>query len=340
MFLRRLEWAVAAGAAGWAAVRLAGADRAGWGEAWSVPLLSFTPQVASAACGAALLMRGRGSSAVTGLAGAALAAAVVPRAVPGRRAGTGGRPGTGGPAAAGGPVLRVLTVNLLHGHAEPAAVVGLVRDTAADVLFIQEVTGDSAAGLGRHGIDDLLPHRVIDPAVRDTAIYARRPLTGEPGAAGELGWARRPGGWHTARQGPCWSAARLEPAPGRFVRLVCVHTQPPLPPWQAGGTAAWRAGLAGLPGPGEIPVIMAGDFNATLDHAQFRRLLGRGYTDAAAQAGLGLVPTWGLEPGGRPPLLTIDHVLTDSRGTARNASVHPVAGTDHRALYAEIRLSA
>ena len=54
MSLRHLEWAVAAGAAGWAAVRLAGADRADRIESWSVPLLSFTPQVAVAAPLAAL----------------------------------------------------------------------------------------------------------------------------------------------------------------------------------------------------------------------------------------------------------------------------------------------
>jgi endonuclease/exonuclease/phosphatase (EEP) superfamily protein YafD len=336
MSLRRLEWAVAAGAAGWAAVRLAGADRAGWGEAWSVPLLSFTPQVATAACAAALLMRGRGSSAVTGLAGAALAAVVAPRAVPGRWVGPGGRGGLGGQGGSGGQVLRVLTVNLLHGHAEAGAVLGLVRDTAADVLFVQEITGEAAARLTRHGIDDLLPHRAVSPAVRDTGIYARHPLTNEPG---EQGWARKPGGRHRPGHGSCWSSATLEPAPGCFVRLVCVHTPPPLPPWKAGGAAAWRTALTELPGPGDRPVIMAGDFNATLDHAQFRRLLRRGYADAAAQAGRGLVPTWGLEPHGRPPLLTIDHVLTDSRCTTWTTSVYPLAGTDHRALYAEVRVS-
>ena len=31
--------------------------------------------------------------------------------------------------------------------------------------------------------------------------------------------------------------------------------------------------------------ILAGDFNATLDHAELRRLIGRGYHDAAEQAG-------------------------------------------------------
>jgi len=37
-------------------------------------------------------------------------------------------------------------------------------------------------------------------------------------------------------------------------------------------------------------------FNATLDHAQFRRLLRRSYADAAIQAGNGLSPTWDRNP--------------------------------------------
>ena len=42
---RRMEWALAGALAGWAAARLAGADRLRFAEAWAVPLLSFTPQV-------------------------------------------------------------------------------------------------------------------------------------------------------------------------------------------------------------------------------------------------------------------------------------------------------
>ena len=60
------------------------------------------------------------------------------------------------------------------------------------------------------------------------------------------------------------------------------------------------------------PRVLAGDFNATLDHAELRRLLDRGYRDAAEQAGVALRPTW---PAGKslPTLVTIDHVLADPR---------------------------
>ncbi|HEX4059821.1 MAG TPA: endonuclease/exonuclease/phosphatase family protein [Streptosporangiaceae bacterium] len=304
MSLRHLEWAGAAGLAGWAAVRLTGADRAAWAEALTVPPLSFTPQAASAAVAGALLMRDRGAAAVAGLAGAALSAAVLPRAVPRPR-----------PDPAG-PVLRVLTANLLHGRAAADAVVHLVGQTGADVLFVQELTGGAVARLSRAGLGDLLPYQVTQPLARDTGIYARHPL--RPGPAG-----------------PARTTASLDLPRGPSVQVICVHATPPRRP---SGAALWRAELADLPSPGDLPVIVAGDFNATLDHAQFRRLLRRGYTDAAAAAGRGLVPTWGPEPRGRPPLLTIDHVLTDARCAARTTSVHRLAGTDHRALFAELRL--
>jgi endonuclease/exonuclease/phosphatase family metal-dependent hydrolase len=87
-------------------------------------------------------------------------------------------------------------------------------------------------------------------------------------------------------------------------------------------------------------VVLAGDFNATLDHAQFRRLLRLGYVDAASQVGNGLALTWGPEPTGSPALLTVDHVLVDRRCGVLATSVHRLPGSDHQALYAELRLPA
>jgi endonuclease/exonuclease/phosphatase (EEP) superfamily protein YafD len=82
--------------------------------------------------------------------------------------------------------------------------------------------------------------------------------------------------------------------------------------------------------------VLAGDFNATLDHVQFRRLLRTGHVDAAGQVGKGLVPTWG--PVGRLAVLAIDHVVVDPGCAVLAASVHNLPGSDHRAVYAELRL--
>ncbi len=86
---------------------------------------------------------------------------------------------------AAGLVLRVLTANLLVGRAAAGVVVELARRIDADLLFVQELTGDAAVGLQRAGLGDLLPYRVPQPASCATqdSIYARYPLRGEPPAA-------------------------------------------------------------------------------------------------------------------------------------------------------------
>ncbi len=302
--------------AGWAAARLAGADRARFAEAWAVPLLSFTPQVTAGGWASALLLRGTGPAAAAAVASAALTAAVAPRAVSSRQ-----------PPAAG-PVLRVVTANLLAGRAVAEVVVELVSRTHADVLFLQELTGRASAGLRRAGLEDLLPHRVTQPVPDGrlrSAIYARYPLASGPPAA--------PGS--AAR-----CTARLDLPSGQFAQLACIHAAPPRPPWSRTATARWRHQLSALPAAGDSPRILAGDFNATPDHAQFRRLLRRGYADAASQVGNGLVQTWGPQPDRRLALLAIDHVLIDRRCAALATSAHPLTGSDHRALFAELRLPA
>jgi endonuclease/exonuclease/phosphatase (EEP) superfamily protein YafD len=313
---RHLDWAVAGALTGWAAARLAGADRVHAAEAWTVPLLSFTPQAAAAAWASALLLRGKGPAAAAAVAGAALTAVVAPRVLPSRQ------------PAAGGPVLRVLTSNLLAGRAAPDQLVDLVARKNADVLCLQELTADAVDGLKRAGLDDLLPHRVVPPTPprsAGTAIYARHPLRGGPPAA--IVTAAR-------------CAATLDLPSGQSVLVACIHPKPPKPPWRREATARWRSQLAALPPPGDCPQILAGDFNATLDHAQFRRLLRLGYVDAASQAGRGLDLTWGPEPDRRPALLAIDHVLADRRCSILATSAHRVSGSDHRAFYAEVRLPA
>ena len=106
-----------------------------------------------------------------------------------------------------------------------------------------------------------------------------------------------------------------------------------------GSVGIWDADLHALP-PADShgPLrILAGDFNATLDHADLRRVLAGGYEDAASVVGAGLRPTW---PTGRlvPPTVAIDHVLADERAGVRAVSVHGLPGTDHRAVLAELVL--
>jgi endonuclease/exonuclease/phosphatase (EEP) superfamily protein YafD len=321
---------VAGTVAGWAAARLSGADRLRLAQAWSVPLLSFTPQAAAGAGASALLLRGKGPAAVAALAGAAMAAAVTPRATRSRQ-----------PAAAG-PVVRLLTANLFVGRGSGDALTELAACQHADAVFVQELTDEAAERLRRAGLTDLFPHALrpaTEPGRLRSAIYARYPLLADLPGAGHLAASDSapvcPAPLSAAR-----CTARLALPSGPCVRLACIHAQPPKPPWSPRATARWRSQLAALPPPGADPVILAGDFNATLDHSALRRLLDLGYVDAASQVGSGLAPTWGPRPHRRPALLAIDHFLVSPQCAVLATSTHVLPGSDHRAVYAEIRLPA
>lgn len=319
-------WTAVGAWGAWALVRLTGADRLPGIEIPSAPLLAITPYVVAAApvpITAALLLRRWRAAAVAGVVAAGLLVAVVPRAV------------GGGDPVARGPVLRVLTANLLLGGADPARLVDLVRRTKADVLSLQELPPEGVDRYERAGLTGLLPEKALDarPGAAGSGLYSRHPLRVLPPLPGtELAMPR----------------AELTLPGGRRVEMTAVH---PVPPIDTVSFRAWKRDLAVLPSarpavaaaggrahaPGDGPVrILAGDFNATLDHANLRRLIGRGYADAADRAGAGLVPTWGLDDP--RPALTIDHVLVDRRCAVGEVEVHDLEGSDHRAVFAEVRL--
>jgi endonuclease/exonuclease/phosphatase (EEP) superfamily protein YafD len=310
--IANVSWVVAGGLAGWAVARVAAVDRHRRAETAAVPLVSFTPQVAAAAPWAALGLRlaGRRGPAVT----AAVAAAALGLVVRARRV---ARP----QPPASGPVLRVLTFNMFFGRADAEILAGRVRQLDADVLFLQELTEDAVTRLKQAGLEDLMPHAQLElwGGSRGSGIYSRFPLDDGP----------RVTPVHMAQP-----TALVRLPGGRAVEVVCVH--PVTPQLGRGGATRWREELGVLPAPGELPRVLAGDFNSTLDHAVFRDVLRLGYADAAQQAGRALTPTWG--PPGRGAVLTLDHVLAGRGCAVLGYSVHPVPGSDHRAVFAEVQL--
>jgi endonuclease/exonuclease/phosphatase (EEP) superfamily protein YafD len=307
--MRRLvAWLLVAACAAWAVVRLLGLER-GFPL---VPLIAFTPLAAAGAVAVAALaalLRERAAAVVAAVLAVVLIAVVAPRAL-------------GGPSDADGPRLRVLSANMQFGTGSPEALVDAVRRTRADVLSVQELTPELASDLDTAGLAELLPERVIDPRPRGSGngLYARIPLIPGP-ITGRL---RNP-----------LAVATTRPSGGPPVQLMAVHVTPPF----RHQVAAWRSDLRAVPRaePSGPLRILAGDFNATLDHAELRDLLDSGYDDAADEVGAGLRATW---PNARrlPPPVTIDHVLADERIGVREFSVHPIPGTDHRAVFAELVL--
>ncbi|MBA2896147.1 endonuclease/exonuclease/phosphatase family protein [Nonomuraea soli] len=305
---RWFSWTIVTFLAAWALVRLLGWETG----SFLTQLMTMTPYAAAFALvmGLFLLVRRAWRPAVAALAVcAALAAAVLPRAVTG--------------STASGTELRVLALNMF-GRADPEAVVDLVRRHRPHVLSALELTPGQVERLDEAGLKELMPHRVLEPeySASGSGLYSTLPLT-------RLDGLFTPIGHHMP-------AASLALPGAGTVQVVAVHPNPPL----GRMTAEWNASLAALPPPSASEIrVLAGDFNASLDHRAFRDLLARGYVDAADQAGKGLVPTW---PNSRrlpvPPFITIDHVVADARVSVAGVEVHDVPGTDHRAVFADLRL--
>jgi endonuclease/exonuclease/phosphatase (EEP) superfamily protein YafD len=124
--------------------------------------------------------------------------------------------------------------------------------------------------------------------------------------------------------------------------IVSVHPVAPIPQQMRN----WRADLewvAGLCGTGST--IVAGDFNATLDHMEDLAVDGADLgtcADAAAATGNGAVGTW---PTSLPALVgtPIDHVMATPDWTVSGVRVvdtHDDHGSDHRPVVAHLTRTA
>ncbi|ACZ90997.1 endonuclease/exonuclease/phosphatase family protein [Streptosporangium roseum] len=307
-FPRALAWVVVTPFAAWAVARVAGLERG----ALVTQIMTGTPYVAAGSLlpvVLAALARNRAVTAVALVTAAALGSSVLPRAL-------------GSSEAAAGTPLRVLTLNMLFGGAEPEPVTALVRRLRPDVLSTQELTAEMVEKLDAAGLRELLPYRLLAPdhGASGSGLYARYPLDPLEGMF-------RPVGHNMP-------AATIVLPGVKPVEVVDVHPYPPLEEHVREWTEALEAFPPAVP---DRIRILAGDFNASLDHAAMRRFLSRGYVDSADRAGQGLTPTW---PANEriPPLITIDHVVVDQRVKVNEVSVHTVPGTDHRAVFADLRL--
>ncbi|GAA3682368.1 endonuclease/exonuclease/phosphatase family protein [Nonomuraea antimicrobica] len=301
-----LTWLAVTPFAAWAVARVAGLERG------SLPtqLMTATPYAAAGSLISLLIAavaRKRAATAVALVATTALGLSVLPRAL-------------GAGDAAGGRPFKVMTINMLFGRADVATIMTLVREFDPDVLSTQELTPGAVADLDAAGLKELMPHRVLQDQwnAGGSGLYSKHPVRPLPDLMPDTG-----------HQMP---AATISLPGGAPVDFIDAHPFPPLGAY----VDDWNAALAAFPSasPDRVRVI-AGDFNASLDHAAMRDLLARGYKDAADQVGAGLIPTW---PANKrvPPLITIDHVLVDRRIGVREVSVHDVPGTDHRAVLAQL----
>lgn len=218
------------------------------------------------------------------------------------------------------PAITVMTSNMKYGEADPATLIQLARDRDVDVLAVQELTSKAITRLEAAGIDALLPYHVLSPGNlgAGTGLYSKYPLSAE---------AEIPGFGFT----PVRASVEVN---GTAFTLLSFHSKAPL---KNGSTTPWADDLAQLEAvlptlPG--PAIVAGDFNATRDHVQFRDLL-TDFSDSADDAGARIFPTFPTDQV-VGPLVSIDHVLVSATLVGTGVDSYTVPGTDHRAVVATV----
>jgi endonuclease/exonuclease/phosphatase (EEP) superfamily protein YafD len=227
--------------------------------------------------------------------------------------------------------VTVLSWNTLGDSVPASEIARVALANGADVIALPETTAGTAkavaAALARHG-RRLVPHTIALDHVaraRSTSLLI----------AADLGRYRIDTGVGDTRVLP--SVVAVPSGGQRAPSIVAVHAVAP----SAGELAAWRSDLRWVAGrcTGDN-VLLAGDFNATLDHLAG---LGGGRLgtvgtcrDAASDTGNAAVGTW---PTSVPALVgaPIDHVMATPNWSAsgfRVLSGEDGAGSDHRPVLA------
>ncbi|MEU5154707.1 endonuclease/exonuclease/phosphatase family protein [Glycomyces sp. NPDC021274] len=315
-WLRVLSWLGTAGVVTYGAVRLLGLE-SGFLLVTTVAFVPYFVVAALVGAGLQMVVRHWLAAGATAAMAVALAIVLVPRAVADDQ------------PAAGGAELTVMSVNLYVGNANFDYIMELVEEHQPDLLSVQELTPGSPDAFTERGLDELMPYAILEPddLAIGTGLYSRYPLE-------RIETVGRDAIFYQI-------AAEVDVPEGTDIRFMAAH---PAAPASAERIPLWEEDFEQLPRPdGGLPWVLAGDFNATLDHENMRELLDSGYTDAAEAAGEGLDATWQPTEGYLNglitiPAVTLDHVIAEEGIEVLDWEVLDKAGSDHAPVVARLRL--
>ncbi|MEJ7844638.1 MAG: endonuclease/exonuclease/phosphatase family protein [Acidimicrobiales bacterium] len=249
------------------------------------------------------------------------------------------RPGRGAPpvpaAGADAPTLTVATANGLYDNTAPGRWGPAVLALDADVLAVQELSAHVHRALGSAGVDDRYPHRVVYERERSAGagLWSRHPLRDV--RVVDLG----------NRDVTNIGIVAVAEVDGHPVTVVNVHTVAPIDRSRRGAWFASFAALRRVLDHVEGPVVLLGDWNATLHHVTLRRFIAEAaLRDAHVECRRGHAATWPSPGSGRvahrliPMVALIDRVIVGGPVAVRAVSEHTVPGSDHRAVVAVVAL--
>ena len=231
--------------------------------------------------------------------------------------------------------LTTFSFNTHYSEAYKVELAVAIRRAAADVVVLPETSAEYGQAIADLLAQDGLRYTVFsagdqkddaDPTtVLVSAVIGDYEQAQAPAGAGHGTVLLRPAG-------------EAELNGHRRPTILGVHTHAPVPGSMEEWLASVEVVVGQCRGAGQGPepgLVIAGDFNATLDHAPMKDL--GGCADAALETGIGGVSTWPTSSHTTLLGSPIDHVLADSATwRARSASVLTLSGSDHRALVVEL----
>jgi endonuclease/exonuclease/phosphatase (EEP) superfamily protein YafD len=234
-------------------------------------------------------------------------------------------PGKPETAPAGAAKIRVMSSNLLDTNSNVAALAPQIRAQRPDILVLEEATPRTLGAIETSGVLADFPHREVhaQPEPFGIAVFSRFPLV-DPDIR------------QVANLPSLQLTVRVDAA--RQFRLFAIHT---LSPINRDYTSRWRRQLDRLRADVALtgmPVVLAGDFNATRDHRPFERLLTHHLRDAHDVVGAGWAPTWNVTSLFAPPLLRIDHVLASPQFAVTRYRTGTEFGSDHKPVIVDLAM--
>lgn len=231
--------------------------------------------------------------------------------------------------------LSVLHFNVHTSNPNKQQVAARVRDSGADIVFLQEIDQGwveaMAAQLGGYEpvkLDPRSDNFGIGCWVRDGSGVEVVSIDAVDISGGR------------AQVNALDVVARLPE--GETVRLVSLHTLPPVSRPYAEARDAQLAAVAEIAREADGPFILIGDLNATPWSSSYRALVrDGGLTDSLRGRGFnGLSAPGASWPAGMLSLgmIPIDHCLTRGGAVVVERRLGEANGSDHRPLFVEIRL--
>lgn len=218
--------------------------------------------------------------------------------------------------------IKVTVLNVLTSNNEKEAVSTFLKTVDSDIVALCETDQLWTEHLTKE-LKDLYPHHLSDPSGDNfgALILSKFPLT-------------KSGRQHLTEDEKVLLHAAMATPLGP-IRIFCAHPTPPVGGELSENRNTYLADLTKLALSSDIPVIVAGDLNATRWSAAYRHLVETADLRDLSD-GKGFFPTW--NPFNF--LLTslhIDHLLTSKSLAASSYEAGPDIGSDHRAVTATIQ---